>query len=79
MAYPNGIEPEPRKRKGLRMTSYDAEAGVRQFERLNAAVDESRLEVPIAEVFSLDDVARALERVERGHVIGKIVLDVGSR
>ena len=28
MAYPNGIgEPEPRKRKGLRMTSYDAEAG----------------------------------------------------
>jgi hypothetical protein len=30
-------------------------------------------------VFSLDDAAQAHERVERGHVIGKIVLDVSGR
>src|SRR5207248_4593675 len=41
LAYPSGIEPEPRKRRGLRITSYDAESGVRQFERLNAAIVES--------------------------------------
>jgi NADPH:quinone reductase len=75
-AYPNGIEPEPRKRRGIRITGYDAQSGVRQFERFNTAVAESHLEVPIAEVFSLDDVARAHERVERGHVIGRIVLKV---
>jgi NADPH:quinone reductase len=79
LAYPNGIEPEPRKRRRLRITSYDAQPGVREFERLNAAIQESRLEVPIAAVFSLDDVARAHERIERGHVIGKIVLDVSGR
>jgi NADPH:quinone reductase-like Zn-dependent oxidoreductase len=78
-AYPSGIEPEPRKRRGLRITSYDAQSGVREFERLNAAIEESRLEVPIAAVFSLDDVAEAHERIERGHVIGKIVLDVSGR
>ena len=79
LAYPNGIEPEPRKRRGLRITSYDAQSGVRELERLNAAIEESRLEVPIAAVFSLDDVALAHERVERRHVIGKIVLDVSGR
>lgn len=76
LAYPNGIEPEPHQRRGLRMTAYDARSGVRQFDRLNAAIVDSRLEVPIAEVFALEDVARAHELIERGHVIGKIVLNV---
>jgi NADPH2:quinone reductase len=79
MAYPNGIEPEPRKRRGLRIKSYDAESGARQFERLNAAVEESRLQVPIAAVFPLNEVARAHERIENGHVLGKVVLDVGRQ
>ena len=78
VAYPNGVEPEPRKRRGLRMIGYDAQSGVRQFERLNAAVEQSRLEVPIAEVYSLNDVARAHERIERGHVVGKIVLNISA-
>lgn len=78
LAYPNGIEPEPRKRRGLRITGYDAESGVRPFERLNAAIEESRLQVPIAAVFPLDEIARAHERIEQGHVIGKVVVDVGT-
>jgi NADPH:quinone reductase-like Zn-dependent oxidoreductase len=60
----------------LRMTAYDAQSGVRQLERLNAAIAQSRLEIPIAAVFSLDDVARAHERVESGHLIGKVVLNI---
>lgn len=77
LGYPNGIEPEPRKRRGLRITGYDAESGVRQFERLEAAIEESRLQVPIAAVFPLEEVAGAHERVESGHVLGRVVLDVG--
>jgi NADPH:quinone reductase len=77
VAHPNGIEPEPRKRRGLRIKSYDAESGVREFERLNAAIEESRLQVPIAAVFPLEQAARAHERLESGHVLGRIVLDVG--
>ena len=34
VAYPNGIEPEPRKRKGVKMKGYDGVPGVREFERL---------------------------------------------
>lgn len=76
VAYPNGIEPEPRKRRGIKMTSYDAESGVRQFERLNEAIKASGLQVPIAGVFSLAEAARAHERVEGGHVLGRVVLRV---
>jgi NADPH2:quinone reductase len=78
LAYPNGIEPEPRKRRGLKITSYDAESGVRPFERLNAAVEQSRLQVPIAAVFPLDEITRAHERIEHGHVVGKVVLEVAG-
>jgi threonine dehydrogenase-like Zn-dependent dehydrogenase len=47
VAYPNGVEPEPKKRRGIEITAYDAVAGVREFERCNRAVEASRLEVPL--------------------------------
>jgi len=34
------------------------------------------LQVPIAAVFSLEDAAKAHERLERGHVLGRIVLQI---
>ena len=74
VAYPNGVEPEPRKRRGIRIKSYDAETGRRELERLNRAIEESQAEIPIAEVFSLEDARKAVERVERGHVLGRLVL-----
>jgi NADPH:quinone reductase-like Zn-dependent oxidoreductase len=79
LAYPNGIEPEPRKRRGLRITGYDAEPGAREFERLGRAIEEARPEIPVAEVFNLEEAASAHERLERGHVLGKIVLRIRAR
>ena len=76
VAYPNGIEPAPRKRRGLRIKAYDAEVGRRQFERLARAMESAPLEIPIAEVFSLEDAAKAHERLDRGHVLGRIVLRI---
>ena len=76
VAYPNGVEPEPRKRKGIRMKAYDAVPGVREFERLGRAVEEADLEVPIAATFKLEDAANAHRFIEKGHVIGKVVLRV---
>ena len=78
LAYPNGVEPEPRKRRGLKIKSYDAETGVRQLDRLSAAILDSKLQVPIAGVFPLEQAARAHERIESGHVLGKMVFDVGG-
>ena len=74
VAYPNGVEPEPRKRKGIKMKAYDAVPGVREFERFGRAVEESNLEVPIAATFKLEDAANAHRFIEKGHVIGKVVL-----
>jgi NADPH:quinone reductase-like Zn-dependent oxidoreductase len=76
VAYPNGVEPAPRKRRGIKLVSYDAVAGVREFARLNRAIEESKLRVPIADAFPLEQAAKAHQRIERGHVLGKIILRV---
>lgn len=75
-AYPNGVEPEPAQRKGVTIQGYDARPGFRQLERLGAAIEEAELEIPIAEVFALEDAVKAHRRLARGHVLGKIVLKV---
>jgi NADPH:quinone reductase-like Zn-dependent oxidoreductase len=79
VAFPNGVEPVPRKRRGISLQSYDATPGVREFERLGRAVAAARLEVPIAASYSLRQAAKAHERLARGHVLGKIVLRVRDR
>jgi NADPH:quinone reductase-like Zn-dependent oxidoreductase len=74
LAYPNGVEPTPRKRSGIRMVSYDGIVGVRQFERLSRAVEEAKLQIPIAASYALEEAAKAHERLAKGHVLGKVVL-----
>ena len=74
LAYPNGIEPEPKKPRGIEVLSYDAVAGIREFERLGRAVEAAKLKVPIAAAFVLADAAKAHRRLAAGHVLGKIVL-----
>jgi NADPH:quinone reductase len=74
VAWPNGVEPGPKKRRGLRMKSYDGIAGAREFERLTRAIEGGDVEIPIAKVFPLRRAADAHRRLEKGHVIGKIVL-----
>jgi NADPH:quinone reductase-like Zn-dependent oxidoreductase len=76
LAYPNGIEPAPRKRGGIEMVSYDGAAGIREFERLTRAVEEARLEIPIAASYPLADTVKAHQRLAEGHVLGKIVLHI---
>ncbi|HEU4643517.1 MAG TPA: NADP-dependent oxidoreductase [Gemmatimonadaceae bacterium] len=74
VAYPNGVEPAPRRRPGVRVVAYDAVAGPREFEHLDRAVDEAHLRVPIAAVYPLDRAAEAHARLAKGHVLGRIVL-----
>jgi len=76
VAYPNGIEPEPRKRPKVRMIPYDAVGGRAPLERLNRAVAESRLKVVIEKVYNLEQAADAHARIEQGHVVGRIVLEI---
>jgi NADPH:quinone reductase-like Zn-dependent oxidoreductase len=76
LAYPNGVEPEPRKRRGIEIIAYDAVAGVREFERLGRSVEEAKLQVPIAAAYPLAEAAKAHERLAAGHVLGKSVLRI---
>jgi NADPH:quinone reductase-like Zn-dependent oxidoreductase len=56
--------------------SYDGIPGMREFRRLNRAVEAARLQVPIDSAYRLADAARAHERLAKGHVLGKIVLRI---
>jgi NADPH2:quinone reductase len=79
LAYPNGVEPVPRQRRGLSVESYDATPGVREFARLSRAIDRVQLKVPVAASYSLAQAAKAHQRLAKGHVLGKLVLRVRGR
>jgi NADPH:quinone reductase len=76
VAWPNGVEPAPRKRAGLRMKAYDAQEGARQLEKLTRAIEASRLRVSIAGRYPLARAANAHRRLAKGHVFGKIALRI---
>jgi NADPH:quinone reductase-like Zn-dependent oxidoreductase len=76
IAFPHGVEPEPKHRRGVRVSAYDALAGPREFGRLEHAVTEAHLCVPIAAIYPLAQAAKAHMRLERGHVLGRIVLQI---
>ena len=75
LAYPRGVH-GPKPRPGLSPIDYDAVPGPQQYARLNAAIESLRFQVPIAAQFPLAEAARAHQRIEAGHVLGKIVLNM---
>jgi len=75
-AYPSGVHPEPKARSGTTVVSYDAIAAPAQYARLNEAIEQAKLKVPIAAEYPLADAAKAHERMAAGHVLGKVVLRI---
>jgi NADPH:quinone reductase-like Zn-dependent oxidoreductase len=78
VAYPNGIEPEPKERRDFRIESYDAVAGPREFAQLERAVNQARLRVPIAARYSLTRANVAHKRLH-GRILGRLVLRIRRR
>lgn len=77
VAYPYGVSPEPKARVETGMLiEYNAVPGPEEFERLNAAIVAAKLKVAIAAEYPLAQAASAQERVEKGHVLGKVVLRI---
>jgi NADPH:quinone reductase len=76
VAYLYGMEPLPRPRYGIRMSLYSYIAGPDEFQRLNKAVEGSKLQVPIAAEYSLAEAGQAHKRLAAGHLLGKIVIRV---
>jgi NADPH2:quinone reductase len=73
-AYPNGVEPEPRS-EGHHALAFDGEMSHEALLQLNSAIGSRTIPLRI-EGFALDDVVSAHRRIDQGHVVGKIVLQV---
>jgi len=76
VAHPNGIEPVPMERRTFRVHSFDAIANPREFEKLNRHLGHGRTRVPIAARYPLGKAAQAHRRLDREHVLGRMVLQV---
>src|SRR2546427_376617 len=76
VAYPNGIEPEPRRRANPRLVAYDGEYGPSEFDALSQAAAESRLRVPIEATDPLDQSPGGPTRVEQGRLLGRVALRI---
>lgn len=76
VAYLSGMNPLPQPRFGVRMTLYSFISGIRELEQLNRAVATARTELPVAAAYPLAEAAEAHRRLEAGHLLGKILLQI---
>jgi len=76
VAYLYGMEPLPKPRFAMRMVLYSFISGADELRRLNTAVTAAKAQVPIAAKFPLAQAAEAHRRLESGHLLGKIVLEI---
>jgi NADPH:quinone reductase len=73
VAYPHGVEPEPRAPRGVQVTSYNGDPDPRVIEKLNRLIEAGPFEVHVARVFSLDQIAEAHRTLDQ-HYLGKLAL-----
>jgi NADPH:quinone reductase-like Zn-dependent oxidoreductase len=63
---------------GARAARYTARPDGEQLRVIAALIDEGKVDVKIAQSFSFDALPDALDRQSKGHVRGKIVVQVGA-
>lgn len=73
VAYPNGVEPEPRAPRGVTVTAYDGDPDLEAIERLNRLIEAGPFEVHVARTFPLEQAAEAHRALEE-HYLGKLAL-----
>jgi len=76
VVHPNGVEPVPQKRPTFSLRAYDAIANPHEFEKLNRHFRVGKIRVPIAASYPLGKAAQAHRRLDREHVLGRMVLRV---
>jgi NADPH:quinone reductase len=76
VVYPNGVEPEPEKRRTFQVRAFDGIATPSWFAKLNRHLANGRVRVPIAATYPLGKAAQTHRRLNRGHVLGRMVLRI---
>ena len=72
-AYPNGVQPIPKERPGIKIQSFDGEYNPPPFERLNRLIEAGPFEVHVARTFTLDQAVEAQRELD-DHYLGKLAL-----
>jgi NADPH:quinone reductase-like Zn-dependent oxidoreductase len=73
VAHPNGVEPPPKARTGVKVSAYDGEPDRQIIDKLNRLIEAGPLEVHIARTFPLDQAADAHRALDE-HYLGKLAL-----
>lgn len=76
VAYPNGVEPEPKPRPGLTIQSYDGMPDPQVMGKLDRLIAAGPFEVHIARFFPLEQAADAHRALDT-HYLGKLALRPG--
>jgi NADPH:quinone reductase-like Zn-dependent oxidoreductase len=73
-------EPSPEKAKqfGARGVGFRGHPNAEQLAEIGRLIDEGKVRPVVSEVYPLAEARRAQERLEKGHVRGKIVLNVAD-
>lgn len=77
IAYPNGVEPEPKGRPGVRVHAFDGIGSPEVYERLNSLISRGPFEVTISRTYKPEEAARAHRDVLKHH-IGKLGLKMSA-
>jgi len=67
---------EAKRRSTFRVRAFDAIASPREFDKLNRHLGNGRTRVPIAASYPLGKAAQAHRRLDREHVLGRMVFQV---
>jgi NADPH2:quinone reductase len=73
VAFPNGVEPEPKARAGVTVKSYDGMPTPGTIAKLNQLIEAGPFEVHVARTFPLDQAAEAQRALDK-HYLGKMAL-----
>jgi NADPH:quinone reductase len=73
IAHPNGVEPKPHGRRGVKIIGYDGTPSLEAFERLNRLIGTRPFHVELGRIYSLDEAALAHRQIEEHH-LGKMAL-----
>jgi NADPH:quinone reductase-like Zn-dependent oxidoreductase len=73
IAYPNGVEPVPQARPGLKVTAYDGDPDPQIIDRLNRLIEAGPFEVHVSRTFPLDQAGEAHRALDQHH-LGKMAL-----
>lgn len=77
VAYPHGVQPEPKVPEGVQLDAYSGNFDRELIESLNKLIEAGPFEVHVARTFPLNEVAEAHHKLSE-HYLGRLALDIDS-